>query len=114
MVSNSKKQPRRLATHILLKLECLVHLAREPVDEEATFTVLPARARLGLERGMHRVLEELDGHLHRYDIALADARSDKVTVLRVWAVLLGAQEITRGEVGEVEFLHKDATLCALT
>lgn len=89
MRSNSKKQPRRLTTHILLKLECLVHLAREPVDEEATLAVLPARARLRLERGMHRVLEEFDGHLHRYDLALADVRPDKVTVVRVWAVLLG-------------------------
>ena len=70
-----------MATHILLKLECLVHLAREPVDEEATFAVVPARARLGLERGMHRVLEELDGHLHRYDIALTNALPDKGTVL---------------------------------
>jgi hypothetical protein len=31
-----------------------------------------ARARLGLECGMRRILEELDGHIHRYDVALAD------------------------------------------
>ena len=79
-------------TYILLKLECLVHLAREPVDKESAFAVLPARARarLGLERGMHRVLDELDGHLHGHDLALADVRPDEVAVLRARPVLLGA------------------------
>ena len=90
MRSNPKTQPGRLATHILLKLECLVHLAREPVDEEAAFAVLPAQARFRPERGMYRVLKELDGYLHRYDVALADTLPDKVTVFRVWAVLFGA------------------------
>ena len=41
-----KRQPRQLATHILFKLEGLVHLARKPVNEETPFTIHPACARL--------------------------------------------------------------------
>ena len=52
------------AVTINYKLQCLVHLVWKAIDE--------ARARLGLECGMRRILEELDGHIHRYDVALAD------------------------------------------
>ena len=63
-----------------------------------------------MERGAHRVLEELDGDLHRHDLTLADVGPDEVAVLRVWAVLLGAEEVARGEVGEVIFLDEEGAL----
>ena len=40
--------------------------------------------------GTHCVLDKLDGHLLRYEFAVLDARTDTLTVLRVWTILLGA------------------------
>ena len=79
-------------THPLFKLDCLVHLAWEPVDEEATFAVFPALAAgLGHENGIHRVLDQLGDDLHRHDLSLTYMRSNKVAERSVWAVLLSAQ-----------------------
>src|SRR6266702_4059726 len=42
--------------------------------------------------------------------SLADVRPDKVAELRVWAVLLSAQEVASGEVREVVLLDQKAAL----
>lgn len=83
---------------VLVELERLVHLAREAVDEEAAAAVAPAvaaAARGVLERGAHRVLEQLDRDLHRHDLALADVGADHLAVLGARPGLLGAQEVAR-------------------
>ena len=100
--------------HLLLELEGLVHLAGEPVDKEAAFAVSPSLARLGLESGIHCVLEQLDGDLQRHELSLVDVRSDEVAELRVWAALLSAQEVASGEVGKVILLNKKAALCSFS
>ena len=58
----------RTQTHRLLKLEGLVHLAREAVDQEAVAFA-----------GLHGVLEQVDRDLHGNDLALPNAaRPDPV------------------------------------
>jgi hypothetical protein len=99
-------------THVLFEFKGLVHLAWESIDEEATFTVFPALAGLGHEGGIHRVLEQLDGDLHRHNLSLTDVLSDKVAKLRVRSVLLSTQEVASGEVREVVLLYKKAALCS--
>lgn len=83
------------ATHVLIKLDCLVHLAGEPIDEEATLAVLPTLALVLLcESSTHGILEELDGDLHRNDLALTNVLADHLTILGAFAVLLRAKEVT--------------------
>lgn len=83
------------ATYVLIKLDCLVHLAGEPIDEEATLAVLPTLALVLLcESSTHGILEELDGDLHRNDLALTNVLADHLTVLGAFAVLLRAKEVT--------------------
>lgn len=99
-------------TYVLLELEGLVHFTGESVDEEATSAVSPSFARLGTENGIHRILEQLNGDLHRHDLSLTDVPSNKVAKLRVWAVLFGAQEVSSGEMRKVVLLDKEAALCS--
>lgn len=100
----------RALAHRLVKLERLVHLAREAVDQEAAATALPTLSILRLMVGRrgrvigggsarldgiaHGVLEKLDGDLHGHDVALTDVGPDELAVLAPFAVLLGAQQIT--------------------
>lgn len=82
--------------YVFVELESLVHLAREPIDEETPPAVLPAFAIVWLgELAAHSVLEELDGDLHRHDLALADVFTDEVTELGAFAILLGTKEVAR-------------------
>ena len=67
--------------YFLLKFERLVHLAREPVDEEAAPAICPFRPRFSLDSVCHGVLEELDGDFHGDDGALTDVRPDHLAVL---------------------------------
>ena len=99
-----------MRVHLLLELKGLTYLTGA-VDEEAAFAISPSLARLGLENGIHRVLENLHGDLQRYEPSLADVCSDNVTKLRAWAVLLSAQEVASGEAGEVILLDEKAALC---
>jgi len=79
----------------LLKLERLVHLAREPIDQEAALVGLVVGERLG-----HGVFEQGDRHLHGHDVAVLDAVLDELAELGAGPVLLGAQEVAGGQVGE--------------
>lgn len=82
--------------YVFVELESLVHLAREPVDEETPPAVLPAFAVVRLRKlAAHGVLEELDGDLHWHDLALADVFTDEVAELGAFTVLLGTQKVAR-------------------
>ena len=99
---------RGSGTHVLVKLESLIHLAREAIDEEATLSVLPAVAFAVLgESSTHGVLEELDGDLHGHNLAFTDVLANHLAILGAFAVLLRAEKVagwtggvTRGEMEE--------------
>ena len=101
-------------THVLLELKGLIHLAGKSIYEKAALSVSPTVAILGLENGMHRVLEKLDSDLHWYDLSLTDVGPDEVAELRVRAVLLCAQEIASRKVRKVVLRDKEAALCSLS
>jgi hypothetical protein len=79
----------------LLELVGLIKLAGEAVNEEAALV----RAAL-LEGLSHGVLEELDGDLHGDDETVLDVVTDQIAELRAGALLLGAQQVTSGQVHE--------------
>lgn len=87
----------------------LVELARESVDEE---TALGGVAVL-LESLGHGVLEQLDGDFHGDNEPVLDVVADEVAKLGARAFLLGAEEITGGEMGEAVLLDEVGALCAL-
>lgn len=104
-------------THRLVKLECLVHLAGEAIDEEPAAPGAPPRGGggdvAGSDGGAHGGVEELDGDLHRDDRALADACADELAVGGALARLLRAQQVAGGEVAEVERFDEAGALGAL-
>ena len=93
----------------LLELVRLVELAGEAVDEEAALGGVAG----GGEVGLHGVLEQLDGDLHGHNQAVLDVVADEVAELRALAVLLGAEEVTRGQVAEAVRVDELAALGAL-
>ena len=94
-VSKTTIEHVRGRTYILIKLESLVHLTREPVYEETTLFIGPTFARSTLLEGsFHRILQELDGDLHRDDLTILDILSDHSTILGPFPVLFGAEKIT--------------------
>lgn len=93
----------------LLELDSLVHLAREAINEEAALL----RASL-LENSRHGVLEESNSHLHGNDEAVADVVLDEVTVLGTGPLLLCAQQVAGGKVGEAVLRDELGALGTLT
>lgn len=84
-----------MQTYRLVKLEGLVHLARESIDQEPTATVLPSGARVRfLEFRADGILEQLDGDLHGDDRPISNMFADKFTELGAFAILLLAQQVT--------------------
>lgn len=85
----------RLGTYVFVEFQRLVHLAGESVNQETALVVLPTFAFVfRLEHGAHGVLEQLDGNLHRHDLAFANVRADHISKLGAFAVLLCSQQIT--------------------
>lgn len=81
-------------THRLVKLESLVHLAREAINEESTVTVFPGGAGVGLcQLCANRVFEQLDCNLHRDDSATTDMPADKGAKFGSFAFLLLTQKV---------------------
>jgi len=83
-------------THILIELESLIHFPGETVNEETTLSVSPTFPGSAFREGsLHRILQKLDGDLHRHDLTIFDVLFDHSTVLGPFTVLLGAEEVTR-------------------
>jgi hypothetical protein len=90
----------------LFKLNSLVHLARETVDEEFVDVIV-------LDGGLHGVFKQLDGDFHRDNLAVANIFLDQVTEITALAVLLFAQKVTGGEMLELVIADDVAALSAL-
>ena len=104
-------------THRLVKLERLVHLAGEAVDEEPPAAGTPPRGGGSVARSdgsAHGSVEKLDGDLHRDDRALPNACADELPIGGALTRLLCAEEVARGQVAEVELFHETAALRALS
>lgn len=84
----SPRTPARNKTHALVKLDRLIHLPREPIDEEEA-----RLGRCGGDGGAHGVLEELDRHFHGDDLALFDVVLDEGSESGARAGLFGAEEV---------------------
>ena len=83
-------------THVLVELESLVHLPGETVNEETTLSASPTFAGSSLlDGGLHRIFQELDGDLHRYDLTILDVLFDHGTILRPLTVLFSAEKVAR-------------------
>ena len=87
----SHPRPGPTETHALVKLDGLVHLPREPINQERLDVALLA---LG-DDVEHGVLEQLERDLHRDNLALLDVVLDQRAVLALWPLLLRAEEVAR-------------------
>jgi hypothetical protein len=101
-----KEQSEDALADGLFKLDGLVHLAGETVDEELVGAVL-------LDGGLHGVFEQLDGDFHGDNLAVADVLLDQVAELAALTVLLFAQKVAGGEVLELVVADDVAALSAL-
>lgn len=90
----------------LLKLNSLVHLAGETVDEELVDALV-------LDSGLHGVLEQLDSNLHGDNLAIANVFLDQVTEVATLTVLLLTQKVTSGKMLELVVADDVAALSAL-
>lgn len=90
----------------LLELDSLVHLPGETIDKELAVAVL-------LNGGLHGVLQQLDGDLHRHDLAVLDVALDHLAELAARTLLLLAQKVAGRQVLETVVAHKVGALRAL-
>ena len=68
---------------------------------------------LPLHRLAHRILEQLDRHLHRHDDAVLDVGADEVGQVAAGPVLLRAQQIPGREMLEAVVAHEHRALRSL-
>lgn len=72
----------RYSTYDFFKLQSLVHLTGEAIDQEATTVVIPSFSSLSAPEGIeHGILEQVDCDFHGDDLALLDVVLDEFTVL---------------------------------
>ena len=97
----------------LLKHVCLVHLAGEAVDKKLSLdacdvvaVVVGGAGGVELQGLAHGLLDQLHGHLHGHDGAVADAGLDEVAEFGAVAILLGAEKVPRRQVGEAVLGHE--------
>lgn len=78
----------------LFKLDSLVHLAREAVNQETGLAFL-------LDGLLHGVLKQGNRDLHRHDQTLADIVANQIAIFGTLSLLLSTQQITRRQMHKV-------------
>lgn len=106
LLSALKEQSEDTLADGLLELNSLVHLARETVNQELVDVFV-------LDGVLHGVLEQLNGDLHRNNLAVANVLLDQVAEVTALAVLLFTQQITSGKMLELVVANDVGALSAL-
>lgn len=93
-------------TNLCVKLESLIHLPWEAIDEETASSIGPTfPGAILVEGSLHSVLKEFDCDLHGHDVALLDTVLDKLAKLGAFTVLLCTKQIARGKMAKAKVLY---------
>jgi hypothetical protein len=94
------RKEQLLQAYIFFEFKGLVHFTGEAINQEATSVVCPAVTRAAFGHGTgHGILEKGDGNVHWDDGAFLDTGLDERPILRAFAMLLSAEEVTGWEEG---------------